>query len=129
MYILNEDEEFLCKEIMDCAYAVHYELGPGLLEKVYELCFCHELEKREIPFKRQVQLPINYDGIEFDNGLIIDVLVADTIICEFKAVTTVNPIWQAQIMSHIKLSKLHIGFLINFNTRWIKDGMRRYCIE
>jgi len=129
MYILNEEEQFLCKEIMDCAYAVHYELGPGLLEKVYELCFCHELEKREIPFKRQVQLPISYDGIEFDNGLIIDVLVADTIICEFKAVTTVNPIWQAQIISHIKLSKLHIGFLINFNTRWIKDGTKRYCIE
>ncbi|MCP9752319.1 GxxExxY protein [Ferruginibacter sp. HRS2-29] len=129
MYVLNEQEEYLCKEIVSCAYAVHYELGPGLLEKVYETCFCHELKKRGIPFKRQVHLPIVYDGLEFDNGLVIDILVADMIICEFKAVETVNPIWQAQIMSHIKLSGLHVGFLINFNARWIKDGTRRYCIE
>lgn len=61
MYVLTNIEEFLCKQIVDCAYKVHSQLGPGLLEKIYEVCFCHELSKQDIPFKRQVQLPIIYD--------------------------------------------------------------------
>lgn len=128
MYYLNETEEVLCKEIVDCAYKVHKELGPGLLEKIYEACFCHELSKKEIPFKRQMKLPIKYDGILFDEGLQIDVLVDNLIICEFKAVETINPLWQAQIISHLKLTDLHVGFLINFNVPIIKNGIRRYCI-
>lgn len=128
MYHLNETEEFLCKEIVDCAYKVHKELGPGLLEKIYEACFCHELSKKEIPFKRQMKLPIKYDGILFDEGLQLDVLVDNLIICEFKAVETINPLWQAQIISHLKLTDLHGGFLINFNVPIIKNGIRRYCI-
>ncbi|MFZ4771438.1 MAG: GxxExxY protein, partial [Ferruginibacter sp.] len=75
MYILTEVEEFLCNQIVDCAYKVHNQLGPGLLEKIYEACFCHELNKKEIPFKRQIKLPIKYDGLEFDEGLQLDVLV------------------------------------------------------
>jgi GxxExxY protein len=128
MYYLNETEEFLCKGIVDCAYKVHKELGPGLLEKIYEACFCHELSKKEIPFKRQMKLPIKYDGILFDEGLQLDVLVDNLIICEFKAVETINPLWQAQIISHLKLTDLHVGFLINFNVPIIKNGIRRYCI-
>lgn len=69
MYKLTEYEEFLCKEIVDCAYRVHKELGPGLLEKVYEACFCHELKKKGIKFQRQVDLPIHYDGLVFDEGV------------------------------------------------------------
>lgn len=129
MYILNEIEEVLCKEIIDCAYKVHRELGPGLLEKIYEACFCHELQKKEIPYQRQVKLPISYDGLLFDEGLQMDVLVDNRVICELKALNTVNPIWQAQIISHLKLTKLHVGFIINFNSVLIKDGIRRYCIE
>ena len=129
MYILNETEEFLCKEIVDCAYKVHVQLGPGLLEKIYEACFCHELSKKEIPYKRQVKLPINYDGLEFDEGLQLDVLVDNKIICEFKAVETVNPLWQAQIISHLKLTSLHIGFILNFNVSIIKNGIRRYSVQ
>ena len=128
MYLLNEIEEVLCKEIKDCAYRVHRELGPGLLEKIYEACFCHELQKRDIPFKRQVRLPIKYDGLIFDEGLIMDVLVDNTIICELKALDNVNPVWQAQILSHLKLTNLHVGFIINFNSALIKDGIRRYCV-
>jgi GxxExxY protein len=90
MYYLNEVEDFLCKEIVDCAYKVHSGLGPGLLEKIYEACFCHELSKKEIPFKRQMKLPIKYDGILFDEGLQLDVLVDNLIICEFKAVETIT---------------------------------------
>ena len=129
MYILTEVEEFLCKEIVDCAYKVHSQLGPGLLEKIYEACFCHELNKKEIPFKRQVKLPIIYDGLVFDEGLKMDVLVDDLIICEFKAVEIINPLWQAQIISHLTLTKLHVGFILNFNVPVIKNGIRRYCVE
>lgn len=86
MYTLNEIEELLCTEIVDCAFKVHKQLGPGLLEKIYEACFCYELNKKGIPYKRQVKLPILYDGLEFDEGLQLDVMVDNRIICEIKAV-------------------------------------------
>jgi GxxExxY protein len=108
---------------------VHKELGPGLLEQIYEVCFCHELGKRNIYFERQVTLPIKYDGLVFDEGLRLDMLAEEKIICELKAVDIVNPIWQAQILSHLKLTGLHVGFVINFNTALIKDGIRRYCVQ
>lgn len=129
MYTLNENEEFLCKEIVDCAYKVHSQLGSGLLEKIYEACFCYELDKKKIPYKRQVKLPIWYDGLEFDEGLQLDVLVNNKIICELKAIDIINPLWQAQIISHLKLTDLHVGFLINFNVPLIKNGIRRYSLE
>jgi GxxExxY protein len=129
MYKLTEREEWLCKEIVDAAYKVHKQLGPGLLEKIYEVCFCHELAKKGISFQRQVYLPVVYDGLEFDEGLRLDVFVGDLIICELKAIDIVNPIWEAQILSHLKLTGKHIGFLINFNVTLIKDGIRRYCKE
>lgn len=125
-YILTDYEEWLCKEIADCAYQVHRGLSPVLLEKVYEACFCHELRKRNIPFRRQAKLPFLYDGIRFDEGLQMDIMVDDLVIVELKAVTTVNPVWEAQVISHLKLSGLHAGFLINFNVTLIKDGTRRY---
>ena len=129
MYQLTDEEERLCLQIKDCALAVHKTLGPGLLEQIYEVCFCHELTKRKILHQRQAKLPIYYDGIVFEEGLRLDVLVNDTIICELKAVDTVNPVWQAQILSHLKLTGLNIGYIINFNTALLKDGIRRYCVE
>ena len=129
MYQLTDEEEWLCQQIKDAAFAVHKTLGPGLLEQVYEVCFCHELNKRNVDSERQLKLPIQYDGIIFDEGLRLDVLVNHQIICELKAVDTVNPIWQAQILSHLKLTGLHVGFIINFNTTLLKDGIRRFCVE
>ena len=129
MYILTEREEMLCKIIVECAYEVHKRLGPGLLEKIYEACFCYELSKRGVANKRQVSLPIKYDDMIFDEGLRIDVLVDDLIICEIKAVNEINPVWQAQVLSHLKLVNLHVGFLLNFNTSLMKHGTRRYCME
>jgi len=129
MYDLTERELWLCKQIVDCAYAVHKELGPGLLERIYEVCFCHELELRGIPYESQVDLPIHYKGLDFDEGLRMDVYIEKTIICELKAVDTINPIWQAQIISHLKMTRNHVGFRINFNVGIIKDGIRRYCVE
>lgn len=127
--LLSEREEHLGKEIVDAAYKVHKELGPGLLEKVYETCFCYELDLKGIPFKRQADLPINYkEKIFFDEGLRMDVFVDELIICELKSVNEINPIWLAQIISHLRLTKLRLGYLINFNVPRIKEGIRRFVI-
>ena len=119
-------EEFLAKQIVDAAFTVHKKLGPGLLEKVYEVCFCYELNKRGIRYQRQVDIPIVYDDLVFDEGLRLDVLVEDSVICELKAVDQVNPVWQAQIISHLKLTGKRLGFLINFNVPLIKYGIKRF---
>jgi len=124
--ILTEEEERIGKMIVDAAYKVHSALGPGLLEKVYEICFCHELKKKGLNFLRQVDIPIVYDGIEFSEGLRLDVFVENLVICELKAVELVNPVWEAQILSHLKLAGKHLGYLINFNVPLIKDGIRRF---
>jgi len=129
VYPLNEKEEKLCREIVDCAYKVHKQLGPGLLEKIYEACFCHELNKKNISFLRQVYVPVMYDGIAFDEGLRLDVLIDGCIICELKPIEQVNPLWEAQVISHLKLTGNHVGFLINFNVITIKSGIRRFCVE
>lgn len=125
---LTEREKDIAKEIVDSAYTVHKELGPGLLEKVYEVCFCHELSKREVKYQRQVDIPIVYDGMTFDEGLRLDVLVEDLIICELKAVDEINLVCEAQIISHLKLTGKRLGFLINFNVPLIKNGIKRFIV-
>jgi len=89
---LSKLEESVAKKIVDAAYTVHKSLGPGLLEKVYEVCFCHELSKRSLKYQRQVDIPIVYDGEVFDEGLRLDVLIEDLVICELKAVDEINPL-------------------------------------
>ena len=126
--ILSEREEALARKIVDSAYTVHKKLGPGLLERVYEVCFCHELSKQGLKYQRQVDIPIVYDGIVFDEGLRIDVLVEDLIICELKAVDEMNPVWEAQVLSYLKLTDYRLGFLINFNVPLIKDGIKRIIL-
>ena len=126
---LSEREEVLGKEIVDAAYKVHKELGPGLLEIIYETCFCYELELKGIPFKRQADLPISYkEKLFFDKGLRMDVFVDELVICELKSVNEINPIWVSQIISHLKLTKLRLGYLINFNVPRIKEGIKRFVI-
>ncbi len=125
---LSEKEELLANKIEDSAYAVHKELGPGLLEAIYEVCFCHELSKRNLSYKRQVDIPIVYDGITFEEGLRLDVLIEDLVVCELKAVDKMNPLWKAQIISHLKLAAKRLGFLINFNVPLIKNGIKRIII-
>jgi GxxExxY protein len=126
--LLSEREEAIAQKIVDAAYAVHKKLGPGLLEKIYEVCFCHELYTRELKYQRQVDIPVVYDGMVFDEGLRLDVLVEDLIICELKAVDETNPVWEAQILSHLKLTQKRLGFLINFNVPMIKDGIKRIIL-
>jgi len=125
---LSEQEEDVGKAVVGAAYAVHKELGPGLLEKVYETCFCQELISSGYNVVRQLDIPIVYRNIKFDEGLRLDVLVNDLVICELKAVDEVNPVWQAQLLSHLKLTGKRLGYLINFNVPLIKQGIKRMVL-
>ena len=124
----SEREETVATKIVDAAYTAHKALGPGLLEKVYEVCFCHELAKRGLSFQRQVDIPIEYNGLKFDEGLRLDVMVEGLIICEIKAVDKMNPVWEAQLLSYLKLTHKRIGFLINFNVPIVKNGIKRIIL-
>ena len=125
---LTLQEEIIGKAVVNAAYIVHKELGPGLLEKVYEVCFCHVLTKEGFKVKRQIDVPIVFDNISFPEGLRLDVIVNDLVICELKAVDIVNPVWEAQLLSHLKLSKKRLGFVINFNVPLIKNGIKRMVL-
>jgi GxxExxY protein len=124
----SDQEEFIGKAIVNAAYEVHKELGPGLLEKVYEVCFCHVLTKRGFEVKRQLDIPISFDGLYFEEGLRLDVMVNDLVICELKALENVNPVWEAQLLSHLKLTGKKLGYLINFNVPLIKNGIKRMVL-
>ncbi|MDR9417749.1 GxxExxY protein [Gracilimonas sp.] len=120
--------EVVGEKIVDAAYTVHRKLGPGLLEHIYEVCLVHEIIKRNLKAERQVKVPIVYDDLTFDEGLKLDVLVEDKVICELKAVDKMNPVWEAQIISHLKLTKNRLGYLINFNVRNIGKGIKRFVL-
>lgn len=113
------------KQIVDAAIAVHRELGPGLLESAYEQCLAFELARRGLKVERQKELPLVYQGMKLDAGYRIDLLVESLIIVEIKSVERFEPIHEAQVLSYLKLSGLHLGYLINFNVRLLKDGLRR----
>jgi GxxExxY protein len=128
MIITSKREEEVAKNVVNSAYIVHKLLGPGLLESVYETCFCHELGKAGLQYKKQHAVPIIYDDVRFDVALRLDVLVEDLVICELKSVETIHPIFQSQLLSYLKLSQKHLGFLINFNVPTIKEGIRRFIL-
>ena len=123
---LSEREQFLGKEIVDATFKVHNELGPGLLERIYEACFCYELKKKGINFKRQADLQIYYDNSLLDDTLRVDVFVDELVICELKSVELVNAVWPLQVVSHLKISRKRLGYLINFNVPKIKEGIKRF---
>jgi len=111
--------------ILDCSIEVHRNLGPGLLESVYEVCLCKELSLRGIRFLRQVQLPVNYKGEKLEAEYRIDILVEDEIIVEIKACETLHPVYIAQVLTYLKLSDKKLGLLINFNVPKLIDGYKR----
>ena len=123
---LSDEEEYIGKAIVHSAYLVHSTLGPGLLEKIYEICLTHELTKAGLVVERQVNVPIVYDNIIFEEGLRLDLLVNGTVVIELKAVDTIHPVWEAQIISQLRLTDLNLGYLINFNVALIKNGIRRF---
>lgn len=124
----NERRELLGKQVVDIAYQIHKTLGPGLLEKVYESCFCYELTKRNIPFVTQKRVSIVYDNITFEDGLRLDILVDDLVIIELKAQENYHPVWEAQLLSYLRLSNKKLGFIINFTVPLIKEGIKRMVL-
>jgi GxxExxY protein len=122
---ISQRVEKLATAIVDSAFQVHSRWRPGLLESVYEICFCHELTKRGIEFRRQVNVPVEYDGLKMDARFRIDVMVEDCIVCELKAVQSLEPVHKAQLITYLKLTKNRLGFLINFNVPLIREGINR----
>jgi len=112
-------------QIVDAALKVHRALGPGLLESAYEACLVHEMVKRGLKVRRQVSVPVEYDGVKLDTGYRIDVLVEEAVIVEIKAVDAVQAVHKTQLLSYLKLSGKKLGLLLNFNVALMKDGIRR----
>jgi GxxExxY protein len=115
----------LARQIVDCSFKVHSQLGPGLLESVYEVCLAYEVNKLGIPFVRQQALPVIYDGIRLDAGLRPDFIVANQLVVELKAAEAMHPVYEAQLLTYMKLLGVRVGLLINFNVPVIKDGIKR----
>ena len=115
----------LTYQIIGAAMEVHRELGPGLLESAYEECLCKELELRGLPFVRQRPLPVTYKGVHLDAGYRVDILVDERVALELKAVETLLPIHETQLLTYLKLGGWQVGLLINFNVEVLKDGIRR----
>lgn len=122
----KEKLNLLSKEILDASITLHKEMGPGLLESVYELCLLKELQLRGIFAENQVPVPLIYKGFYLNKDYRIDILVEKEIIIELKAVEFILPVHEAQIISHLKLTDRKLGFLINFNVPLLKEGFRRF---
>lgn len=118
----------LSNKILGCAIEVHRELGPGLLESTYEQCLAYELSRLKIPFKLQVELPVEYKQIRLDCGYRIDLLVDDRIILELKSVDQLLKIHEAQVLTYMKLAGVRVGLLINFNVDALRKGVRRFVL-
>lgn len=119
------NENDLATQIIGCAMIVHRHFGPGLIESVYETCFCHELAKAGLSVVRQKRQPIIYDDITFDDPFKMDIFVNEAIIIENKVVEVVLPLHKAQLRSYLKLANRRLGLLINFNVERLKDGIHR----
>jgi len=115
----------LTKAIIGAAMEVHRSLGPGLLESTYEMCLCRELSIREIPFERQAPIPVEYKGVKLDCGYRADIVLEGTILLEIKAIDSLLPIHDAQLLTYPRLGGWQIGLLINFNVELLKYGLRR----
>ena len=122
----REELNQLSKVILDACVTVHKEMGPGLLESVYELCLMKEFELRGIKAKNQESIHLIYKGFELSKEFKIDILVEDEIILELKSSENMLPVYEAQIISYLKLADKRLGFLINFNVPLMKDGFKRF---
>lgn len=115
----------ITEQVIGAAIRVHKALGPGLLESAYEICLAHELNKSGLRFARQVPLPVEYDGMRLESGYVLDLVVEDVVIIELKAVESLLPIHEAQLLTYLKLTGKRLGLLINFNVSVLKNGIRR----
>ena len=120
--------DVLTHRIIGLAMRVHTHLGPGLLENAYERCLGHELECNNIPYGRQVELPLDYDGTQIDCGYRADIIVDNRVILALKSVEHILPLHEAQLLTCLRMSQCSIGLLFNFNTLSLKDGIRRRIV-
>ena len=125
---VGDSVDRVAEAVVDAAFRVHENLGPGLLESVYETCLCHELKKHGIPFKRQFPVPITYDDVRLDAGFRLDLFVDDCVIVEVKAVEKLSALFEAQLLTYLRLAHCRLGLLINFNVRLIRDGIQRIVL-
>lgn len=118
-------ENPISKEVVDAAFKIHTNLGPGLLESVYEVLLCHELKTRGLNVERQVSVPIVYDGIRFEEGYRLDLLVESKVIVEVKSIEALANVQKKQLLTYLRLMDMRLGLLINFNEELIKHGIAR----
>jgi GxxExxY protein len=119
------DSDPLTNRIIGLAMHVHTRLGPGLLESIYERCLCHEFDQHAVPYARQVDLPMDYDGVRLDCGYRADIIVANEVILELKSLERILPLHEAQLLTYLRLSQCRTGLLLNFNVVSLKNGIRR----
>lgn len=125
---LTEREKWLTYQIVGIAIEVHKTVGPGLMATVYEKCFCYELKKRNIPYAKQVKVNLRYDNLIIDEGLYIDIVVDELIIIELKTQEVYHAIWEAQLLSYLKLTSKRLGYILNFHVPLMKNGIKRMIL-
>ena len=125
---LSSRENWLAAQIVDIAICIHKAMGPGLLESIYEKCFCYELTKKNIVYKKQQMIQIIYDDLILDEGLRIDILIDNLIIIELKAQENYHPVWETQLLSYLKLTGKRLGYILNFHVPLMKNGIKRMIL-
>lgn len=126
--IITECREELIENVIGCAIEVHKTLGPGLLESAYELALTYELSEKNFAISRQVDIPINYKGKHLGTGFKEDLIIENSLLLELKAVDSLNNIYTSQLITYLKLMRMKRGLLINFNTRLLKNGLKRISL-
>lgn len=122
---LPKELELTGRQILHAANEVYNELGPGLVEEIYRACLCYELETMELQVQHQVEIPFEYKEFIFDEGMTIDLLVANEVICTIKANDRKRPVWEAELLSQLKLTGLRLAYVINFHTHDLREGVNR----
>jgi GxxExxY protein len=119
------EEEAVGRQVVDAAIKVHKALGPGLLESAYEAVLEQELLSRGLRVRRQIKLPIKYENLTIDEGFRLDLLVEELVIVDVKSLHEMHPIFTLQVTTHLRLMNLHLGYVMNFNSVVMKDGIKR----
>jgi GxxExxY protein len=126
---ISAEVERIAQIVVDSIFTVHRRLEPGLLESIYMICLAHELRNRGLKLGREESLPIIYDGVRLESGLRLDLVVESFIIVEVKAVEKLIPVYEAQVLTYLKLTGMKLGILVNFNVALIKDGLKRVILS
>ena len=122
------DVEAIGKRILDAAYTVHSALSPGLLKSIYEACTAYEARRQGVNVETQVAVPVKYQTVFIETGLRLEMLVEKCVIVEFKSFETMIPLYEAQLLTYLKITDCRLGYLINFNAKHPKDGVKRMVL-